>query len=76
MRKLMCWLVMLSFMFQSVFGAVRLDFNKATAEELQKATGLDLSQCQELVKRRGDVSWTIDDFSKESDSTFTFWIGE
>lgn len=66
MRMLMCWLVMLSFLVQSVFGAVRLDFNKATAEELQKATGLELLQCQELIKRRGDVNWTIDDLSKEA----------
>lgn len=66
MRKLMCWLAMFCFMFQSLFGVVRIDFNKATAEELQKATGMELSQCQELVKRRGDVSWAIDDLSKES----------
>lgn len=65
-RKAMCWLVMSSFMVQAVFGAVRIDFNKATAEELTKATGLELPQCQELVKRRGDVTWTLDDLSKEA----------
>ena len=65
-RKVMCWLVMLSFLVQSVSGAVRIDFNRATADELQKTTGLDAVQCQELVKRRGDVSWTIDDLSKEA----------
>ena len=66
MRRLICWLVMLSFLVQSVSGAVRIDFNRATADELQKTTGLDAVQCQELVKRRGDVSWTIDDLSKEA----------
>ena len=66
MRKLMCWLVMLSFMVQSVFGAVRINFNKATADELQKTTGLESVQCQELIKRRGDVSWTVEDLSKEA----------
>ncbi|MEW6557744.1 MAG: polysaccharide biosynthesis/export family protein [Elusimicrobiota bacterium] len=53
-------------LFAALFGAVRIDFNKAKAEELQRATGLTAEQCQELVKRRGDVTWAIDDLSKEA----------
>jgi len=66
MKKIMCWLVVFCFMVQVVFSAVRIDFNKATAEELHEMTGLELPQCQELIKRRGDISWTIEDLSKEA----------
>ncbi|MEW6686421.1 MAG: polysaccharide biosynthesis/export family protein [Candidatus Edwardsbacteria bacterium] len=65
-KKMLCWLVVFCFMVQTGFGTIRIDFNRATVEELQKATGLTKEQGDELVKRRGDVSWTIDDLSKEA----------